>query len=284
MLELYDFADTLARLDDLDVWLKSLGHRAPDRIRKYNQNIRNMIAVDHRGGIEKLQDKISIDKAREVLWSYVEADEFVRAVTALRARFGDNVPAAPIEKALHGPVDLFLENENNSAGRNFMFELIMGGRLAAAGFTPSFDKGPDLHFEFDGLQVAVQCKRPLSTSGLAKNISRAIAQLEKNNADIGLIAISASRLLNPGDPDVIPDVLSAELAHAYLRDRLRQIADETHRFWSGKIDRAGILFYAFTPLRSHRGYHMTPAEVMCPIAADQKTSTILRCLAQALKK
>jgi hypothetical protein len=285
-LELYDFADTLSRLDDLDDWLKSLGHCAPDRIRQYRQNIRNVTAAENRGEIEELKSKITYDKAREVLWSYVEADEFVRAITALRACFGNNLPAAPIERALQGPVDLFLENENNSEGRNFMFELIIGGRLARAGFPPSFDKGPDLHFEFAGLQVAVQCKRPLSASGLQKNIGKAIAQLQRDDPDLGLIAISVSRLLNPGDPNRIPEVLDAEIGQVYLKDRLRQIADETHRFWSGKIKRTSILFYAFTPIRSQRenGYHMTRNEVMCPVATDEPAATILKCLAQALHK
>jgi hypothetical protein len=102
---------------------------------------------------------------------------------------------------------------------------------------------------------------------------------------LGLIAISVSRLLNPGDPDKIPEVLRTELGPAYLQDHVRQIADETHRFWSRKIDRSGILFYAFTPIRSRRenGYHMNRYELLCPIATDDLTSTILKCLAEALK-
>jgi hypothetical protein len=164
-----------------------------------------MIEVEASGGIEALQATIPFAKAREVLWSYVEADEFVRAVSALRYCLGDEPAAAPIERALHGPPDLFLEDARNSGGRNFMFELIMGGRLAAAGFSPSFYKGPDVQFEFAGLQVAVQCKRPFSASGLEKNIRKAINQLKEAKADLGLIAISVSRLLNPGDPDNIPE-------------------------------------------------------------------------------
>ncbi len=284
MLDPYDFADTLSRLDDIDGWLKSLGHSAPDRIRQYRQNIRNMIEVEVSGGMEALQATIPLAKAREVLWSYVEADEFVRAVCALRRCLGDEPTAAPIERALHGPADLFLEDARNSGGRNFMFELIVGGRLAAAGLSPSFDQGPDVQFEFAGLQAAVQCKRPFSASGLEKNIKKAINQLEGTRAELRLIAVSVSRLLNPGDPNNIPEVLHAELGHPHLQKCVFNIAQQTKRFWFGKMERAGILFYAFTPIHSQRekGYFPDRCEGMFPLSADVLTSTLLKCLVRSL--
>ena len=78
LLEPYDFAGTLSQLDDIDEWLTLLGHSAHDRIRQYRRNIRNMIEIDASGGMEDWQATIPFAKAREVLWSYVEADEFVR--------------------------------------------------------------------------------------------------------------------------------------------------------------------------------------------------------------
>ena len=163
-------------------------------------------------------------------------------------------------------------------------KLIVGGRLAEAGFQPSFDKGPDVQFHFAGLQVAIQCKRPLSPAGLEKNIGKAIAQLDEGEADLKLVAISVSRLLNPGDPAEIPEVESAELGGDYLQSRVRQIADETHRFCRGRY-LAGVYFYAFTPIRSRRenGYHMNRYDLISPITKDDLTVTVLQCLAQALK-
>jgi hypothetical protein len=102
----------------------------------------------------------------------------------LRACLGDDLPAAPLSNALNGPADLYLETHKNSQGRNFMFELIMGARLAKAGITPSFDKGPDLQFQFDGLRAAIQCKRPLTVEGLESTIGSAISQLKKDTADL----------------------------------------------------------------------------------------------------
>jgi hypothetical protein len=200
-LELYDFRETLLALDDLDVWLTSLGHNCQDRIRRYRDNIRQMLDVESRGAMEALQASVLWTRAREILWSYIEADEFVRAATSLRRRLGDHIPAAPIERALQGPTDLFLETAQNNTGRNFGFELVIAGRLAAAGLRPAFDSGPDISFEFAGLRVAVQCKRPLGLAGLEKNIGKAIAQFEAHNADLKLLALSVSRLVNAGDPE-----------------------------------------------------------------------------------
>jgi hypothetical protein len=226
-------------------------------------------------------------KVREVLWSFVEADEFVRAVGPLRISLGEKMVAAPIEKALQGPPDLFLENQFNNRARNFMFELIVGGRLATAGLLPSFDKGPDLQFEFSSLRVAIQCKRPLSMSGMEDGISKAISQLRKDCADLNLVAVSVSRLLNSGDPDSIPEVPNAAAGQVYLDQRGRELAEETKRFWRGKLDRAGILFYGFTPVRwlqpnGHYAYAMLRLQTMCPVSLDESTKLTLRSLARVL--
>jgi hypothetical protein len=284
-LELYDFNETLARLEDISDWLTGLGFTALDRVRIYGRNLRRMMEVQANGGMEALQESIPFAEAREIFWSYIDADEFVRAVMALRNRLGDEVAAAPIEKALRGPADLLLENPNNSDGRNFMFELIMGGRLAGAGLRPFFDKGPDVQVEFAGLQVGIQCKRPFSTSGLQPNIRKAIHQLKNGNADLNLIAVSVSRLLNSGDPESIPEVQQHELGHPYLQARIHEIAQHTKRFWSGKLDRAGILFYAFAPIRcqARPRYFFDRCEGMFAVGPDELTGIYLKCFAQNLK-
>jgi hypothetical protein len=285
MFQRYDFNATLSSLDEIGQWLNGLGFTATDRVRTYSRNIRKMLEVQASGGMEELQATIPLDKAREIFWSYVDADEFVRAVTALRNSLGDELAAAPIEKALNGPADLLLERAKNSDGRNFMFELIVGGRLAGAGFSPSFDKGPDVQVEFAGLQVGIQCKRPFSTAGLERNIKKAIHQLEAGQADFGLIAVSVSRLLNSGDPYDIPEVEHHDLGHALLQTQVHQVAEQTKRFWFGKLDRAGILFYAFSPIRSRqaKGYFPQRYEAIFPLDAHDFTLTLLKCFVQSLK-
>ena len=217
-----------------------------------------MLEVEQRGQMEALQNSVPIEKAREIFWSYIDADEFVRAVSALRMNLGDASALGPIERAMNGPADLTRENSRNNEGRNFMFELIMAGRFAAAGFLPSFEKGPDVHVKFAGLDVAIQCKRPFSEAKLEQNIGRAIHQLRCGQADLNLIAVSVSRLLCAADPFDIPRVAHRNLAHLSLRRALENIAEQTARFWRGKMDKAGIWFlrlyalslYGLAPLLS----------------------------------
>jgi hypothetical protein len=245
-----------------------------------------MIEIQSSGGMEAL-DNISPERSREIVWSYVEADEFVRAVDSLLTCLPKEILQKQLAKALKGPADLALESQRNSHGRNFMFELVIGGRLAAASLLPSFDRGPDLEFSFAGLRVAVQCKRPLSESGLGGTIKKAVSQLKKDKADLSLVAVSVSRLMNPGGLDTIPEVERPETAHQYLNERVRQIAFSTRRFWHGKIDRAGILFYAFTPIRwmqgkGHYGQIMERCEVLSPVTKGEPTETLLKSLAQTI--
>jgi hypothetical protein len=287
MPEPYPFEETLAQLDEINGWLRGLGYGAHDRIRKYQKNIREMLRLQSPEDIGVLQS-IPETKRREILWSYVESAEFVRAVVPLRACLGDDLPAVPIDRALDGPSDLYLENQRNSQGRNFMFELIMGGRLARAGIVPAFDRGPDLQFDFRGLRVAMQCKRPFSRDGLKANIGKAISQLKADCADLSLIAVSVSRLWNSGDPNDIPEVAGTVAGQAYLFARGREIADESRRFWKERLDRGGILFYGFAPVcwlmdNGRFGHATLRAETMCPVMdADQNTKLLLAELARSL--
>jgi len=288
MLDQYDFNETLARLDDIHQWLKSLGFTSLDRVRVYRDSIRRMLEFDANGGVEALQESIPLARAREIYWSYIDSDEFVRAVDSLRESCGDSIAAGLIdliEKVLRGPADLLLETTNNSGGRNFMFELIMAGRLASAGLHPSFDKGADVHAEFGGCQLAVQCKRPFSEKGLEKNIGKAIHQLKQTNAELKLIAVSVSRLLNTGDPNDMAEVPDRSLGHTYLQARVERIAEKSKRFWHGKMDNAGILFYAFASVRcaDKPSFFFDRCENMYPLRpGEEPASTLLTCLAQIL--
>jgi hypothetical protein len=276
----YPFDETIAHLDEIDQWLRGRGLQAHDRIRKHRKNIRDMIELQ--GWDENLEtlQNIAEGRRREIFWSYVEADEFVRAVRPLRSALGDELPAVPIKRALDGPADLSLETQRSSQGRNFMFELIMGGRLAKSGFVPAFDQGPDIQFNYRGLRVAMQCKRPFSIDGMEETIEKAISQLKNDGADLNIIAVSVSRLWNSGDPDEIPNVRDPTMGQAYLDARGRGIADETRRFWKEKLERAGIVFYGYAPVcwqmeNSRFGYAILRAETMCPVMADDTQTKVL---------
>lgn len=254
MPEPYPFETILAQLDEIDRWLRSRGFSQHDRIRVYRENIRAMMAAQLSGTLN--MGSIPEKKRREIVWSYVEAAEFVRALVPLRACLKDDSSRMPIERALHGPPDLYLENKNNSAGRNFLFELIIGGRFAKAGIAPSFDDGPDVAVRIDGMRVAVQCKRPLSLAGLESCVRKGISQLRQESADVRVIAISVSRLLNPGRVE-LSALPNAREAQAHLDQKCVDTGQKTKPYAQNKLERGGILFYGYSPLicLSEKGSH-----------------------------
>ena len=175
-----------------------------------------------------------------------------------------------LKRALLGPADLLSETAGNNVGRNFAFQLVVAGRLAAAGLTPAFTNETDVRFKFAGLDVAIECKRPLVFQRLEKNIEDALRQLAKRNADLRIAAISLSRLFNAGDPQAIPGVLRRDDADRYLEQRVHAIAEKTRRCWYENQNGIGLWFYAFIPIRCQEapGYLMTRYEAICPSTKD----------------
>jgi hypothetical protein len=251
--ELYDFAKLLSGLDEIDRWLTGLGFASFDRVRKYQRNLRRMIVAQESGRIADLQQTMPFDQAREILWSYIEADELVRAILALR-KYYDAELKDILRSVLKGPADLFLETPKTKQSRDRFFELIMAGRIAGAGYRPHFDRGPDVSFDFATMRVDVECKRPLTESGIEDAIAKGIEQLGRAAGELGFIAVSLSRIIVPGDPEAI-DTVPIGSAVTYLEQRFSQIIEPAKRFWESRPSSrlSGIWFYAFVPIRVHPG-------------------------------
>jgi hypothetical protein len=251
--EQYDFSELISNLESIDCWLQKLGLSNPDRIRRYLSNIRRMIEVQKSGGLPELQRTLPFDEAREIFWSYVEAEEFVRAISALRTYDHPDLRTI-LRSALKGPADLFLEKATTKQARDHLFELIMGGRIAAAGYQPYFNRGADISFNFATLHVDVECKRPLIEAGLEGLIRKGIDQLEQGKSELGIVAVSLSRIIVPGDPGSIPTVPNDEI-EAYLDQRFGEIIEPAKRFWESRPSPrlTGVWFYAFVPVRVFPG-------------------------------
>lgn len=281
----YDFHELLAHLDDVIGWLNGIGISSQDRLWRYRQNIQRMMKAHEEGQVEHLQRTMPLDEAREIFSSYIEADEFVRALVALRPHDTPNL-RDQIALALKGPADLFLEDENSNHGRNFAFELIVGGRLASAGFPPEYGGQPDVGFQFANLKMGIQCKRPLSEKKLERHIRAAINQIEAASAYHGIVAVSVSRIINPGNPGLMPEVENTEAGHEFLKARIRGIADASKRFWQEKAapSAVGLYLYAFTPIRVQQPRHIAPFryDLIVPISANPVHAEIMRCLVQAI--
>jgi hypothetical protein len=253
MTEAYDFDKLISDLDEIDRWLQSIGLTSADRIRTYRRNIKEMVEAERRGAIPELERTMQLAKAREIFWSYVEGDESARALSALRQFYRPEMKAA-LQRALKGPADLFLERAKSKQHRDYFFELIMGGRVAVAGYQPYFETYGDVSFDFATMRVRIECKRPLREAGLERAIQKGIEQLGVGDSEMGLIAVSLSRILVPGDPRAIPNVPAAA-TDAWLEQRFTEIIEPSRRFWEGgrSPKLTGVWFYAFVPFHVYPG-------------------------------
>lgn len=279
----YDFRALLAQLDETIDWLNGLGLSQYDRIRRNRSLIERMLQASDAETVSQLQDSLSDEDAREIFWSYVDADEFIRATTALRPYDSLDLTAC-LERALSGPVDLLTEDRSSNTGRNAMFELVVAGRIADGGYKPSLDGCADVSFQFAQSPFAIECKRPLTETGLEAAIGKANRQLGRCSDATRIVAISVSRLLNEGDPFGVPVVRSESDILPYLETEVRTLIAHTRRYWeTGRDNLDGLHFYAFVPVKTSGGrYYPARYDVIVPVRSYGLKRDMLSWLQQAL--
>ena len=283
-----DYREIVEKLAKIDRDLSKMDLNQHDRIRRHQRNITKLADALDEGRFEKIAVQLPAEQRREILWSFVESIEFTDAMDALRGQ-GCAVPKDVLERALKGPADLYLENEKSNQGRNTMFEITIAGRAAFAGLKPQLGREPDVFFEFENRRIFVQCKRVLSEAALSKRIPEAEKQLKRDLAascdprDCGLIAVSVSRLINPGDQMLsvgieqdIRKVLSQEIVA--LSQRVRPIWS---RVKHPKI--AGVLFHMATPsfVQEYGGFIAEQCAAIFAIPERSDTG-LLRLLAKRI--
>ena len=251
-MERLKYREIVEKLAKIDRDLSKMGLNQHDRICRHQRNITKLADALEEGRLEKIAVQLPAEQRREILWSFVESVEFTDAMDALRGQ-GYAVPKGVLERALKGPADLYLEDEKSNQGRNKMFEITIAGRAAFAGLKPQLGREPDVFFEFENHRIFVQCKRVLSEAAVSKRIPEAEKQLKRDldasgdPRDCGLIAVSVSRLINPGDQ--ILSMGSEQDIDNELFQKISALWQHVRPIWSRvkhpKI--AGVLFYMATP-------------------------------------
>jgi hypothetical protein len=256
-MERLAYRELAENLSKIDAWLTDIGLNRYDRIRIHQRNVMELVEAVDSGKLDELVSNLSEEKRRQILWSFVESIEFSDAIDALR-RKGCDIPKGVLEKALKGPHDIYLEDETSNLGRNTMFEIAIAGRVAFA--EPRIGGEPDVLFEFENRRMFVQCKRVLSEESISKRISEAARQLKRDllqssdPRDCGLIAISVSRVINPGDKMLVVTT-EADLGRAMRLHIERVIRRHGPSFRNVKDPKtAGIFFHMATPafVKEHR--------------------------------
>jgi hypothetical protein len=142
------------------------------------------------------------------------------------------------------------ETTQNADGRNTMFELAFAAQLRLSGADVSVGE-PDIAVTLSGRRFLIECKRPFREDSVRANVRGAAEQLKRHlEADsevAGIVAISVTRILNPGTRLF---VAASEAAKERLGDRIEQLMRETEKGW--KKDEfhtriATVLFHVSTP-------------------------------------
>ena len=180
------------------------GIKRRTRFHIYRDNITRLRAHDDESDRPRIYAQLSGEgRLTEILSTMAESIELPEVIPTLRQHAVD-IPEELLRRAFSGPADTFQEDATSNQARNAMFELSLGGMAARQGLKPTLSTGnPDVTFGFEGRSVKMECKRVLSENKIMERLGEAIKQLEKSvksaTSDIGLVAISLSKRLNPGD-------------------------------------------------------------------------------------
>lgn len=245
------YQELLDTLKDLDLWLCNLGlPKQANRIRVHTSNVRKLEEARENSTLDLLTKKHG---NVQLMWSLVEAYEFKDIYTVLHnyalSSLGDK-----LKVALKGPADPTKETPSSSSnlGRNAMFELNLASRLLVGKVPVFLETNPDILCKIAQRNIYIQCKRPFYEKNIPRNISAASRQLTRdlnNSGDKnarGIIAISVSHALNPGDK-----LFTAKTEHGMKRlaDDIQALADTYSKSWKYIVDTRiiGILFHLITP-------------------------------------
>jgi hypothetical protein len=257
------YEDIIEQLKEVDSWLVAQGISGQhNRIHIHIANIRKLLDARADGTLRNLAEGIG---QAQLMWSLVEALEFAEAYAALRD-YDPGPLRQKLQDALCGPVEPFAETSSTNLGRNTMFELSLAGRLRSKGIAVHSLTNPDILCEIGQASLYIQCKRPFAEAGISRNISSARRQLTRDlivsgsSLARGLVAISISRVLNPGDKLLVART-EGEVALS-LADEAESLGQRHSHLWKRISDKriVGILFHVMTPAFIEEGSILTAAE------------------------
>jgi hypothetical protein len=253
----YTHEELDSRLDAAEEWLRFLKIPTPKSDRFHH--LREVV----KRATEALREELETGEPAYVkaIGNYVfgltEALEFCTVYEAFKDLPGELI-RPKIMLALSGPMTIQSETPRNSRPRNTMFELFLAADWKRNGL--DVDLGdPDIILHVGDHVFNVECKRPYGSAGLYDNLRSARNQLWRKT-DVsrhrhGLIAISISRLVNPGSKlfycrSMEDKPQLGDRMEAVLKDQRAEIArlEPSPAY-------CGILFHAVTPADVGPGKH-----------------------------
>jgi hypothetical protein len=168
-----------------------------------------------------------------------------------------------------------------------MFELALAAQLRLGGAEVSVGE-PDIAVRLSGRRFLIECKRPFRKDSLRANVRGAAEQLgghlEADSEAAGIVAISVTRILNPGTKLF---VAPSEAAKDSLGDPIRQLMKETEESWEkyGLHARiATVLFHVSTPgvIQDRNLFTMMSYAVARPVGKEYGFEILSKALPELL--
>ena len=264
----------LAEFDDVLSWAADRGITSHTRFHIYRKNIEWLRAHDGEEERSRIHAQLASEgRLTEILSTMAESIELVETIPALR-RLDVVIPEQLLQRVFSGPADMSLEDDASNGARNAMFELSVAAMAARQGLVSVLSNAnPDVSFQFEGRWVKIECKRVMSVNRIMERLKEGTKQLEKSvqhaTSDIGIVAISVSKLLNPGDRFLVSLSPREDLSRQ-LQDELKSNEQQLARMQRTWV--SGFIFYvssaSYVP---GKGYTAAKSGTIFPLnLADQK--------------
>ena len=246
-----------SHLEALERWIRDLKIPSPkiDRfhqLRKVAQRACAALKEEHATG-----EPAYLKSVGNYVFGLTEALEFCTVFEAFNDSPSEEI-RPKLLSALSGPISITSETPSNTRPRNTMFELVLAADWKLNGLDVSLGD-PDIILRIEGHTFNVECKRVYGEASLYDNLRSARNQLRKKTnispRTHGLIAVSISRLVNPGGklfhcPSMDDKSQLGDRMETVLQQQRREIA----RLGPDPAS-CGILFQASTPVDVGPGDH-----------------------------
>jgi hypothetical protein len=270
--ELLNYSDILRDLESFDDWLRRLGVpvRCADRAHYALKKLRKA----HEAFLNHPAQAEGISKA-DYLFGLTEAVELHDVYRAFKNHPPEQLRDR-LARALSGPLLPDRETAKNRDARNVMFELALGAEWALCGGEIQLIE-PDLMLRMPERRYFVACKRPERDQGIRPAVRDAASQLRATLSaaspnHFGIIAISLSHILNPGN---------AYFSGTYeqlsnLLNGLMSVHRPKWRTTDFHPQNIAVIFYAHTPADWGAGLYRLSAMRVGPTLLEHEAHRNLR--------
>lgn len=156
---------------------------------------------------------------------------------------------------VQGPAYSVIEDSDTNVYRNHLFELYLAAKLTEKGMT--IKKFEDVVFDFEGFEIAIQCKRPFSVNSVGKLVRAADRQFKVHNRIEtdpnvrGIIALSLDKILgldkflSPTGEFLIPKFHDEPAVIKFILESTDKFYNDYRTAWEHLFNGKVIAIFAF---------------------------------------